>query len=1061
MRVIFPTAFALYLLVLGLVLGVIAEPATGPRSSDPAPQAVDARATTLVSDDIYAQAMALLQEYDRLHPAQTKPGAADGDGIASLAYLPKPLRQAYRSTLLPAARTINYLWAHTWETLWPQGRTGQTQRPFVPASSSRHDPDLDAYVLPYPLDHPDTPEDAATIDPRVGEAMRLLHYLADRHQHASGLLSLAHIYLYSKYRVPRRLDRSFRAYYIVAQRHGDPTAQYMVGWYYATGFGFDTPLWRLPEHDVPALADTPTDATSLMAHFPYSSTHPPQRSPSKATLYYTFAALQGHLPAKLTVAYRYHSGTGSPANCDVALSNYMYAARRAIHYYQSGPPGGRMLPFEMSHLYEADEGAYGVRLQDSHKLRDPTMLADVLEYYRYVADRGDIKARYILAQTYYLGTRDMAPNFSLVIKYLRSLLNDFFVATQKTYTGPKYQEPSGPNGIDQAWLEAFFQSVDEHTLASNDAYVGHAASLLGQMYARGEGVRPNNATAYYWFQRGAERASPNAMYWLGLFYRDGSVVPKDRELAAQWFAQAAKRRDVDGWVQLGLWYKDLKLYDMAFKHFSVAARAGHLLAMYHLAQLYHRGRGVQQSCLMAVNLLKKVVEQADWLYSPVDLSRFNSRQAEADSETQLINYSLAAEMGYEAAQTNLAWLLEQAMEADTQRWMLHRIAPQLALSAWTRAANQGNLEARVKAGDYYFYGRGTPRDLKKAATCYQVAAENHMNPIAMWNLGWMYENGLGVDQDFHLAKRWYDRAAATFPRGSLPVTLSLIKLAVRYLWARLRGDDMGPGSLFFGSSSAQVEPAGEVPMHPPTVDSEAPQDGLTFGEANEDPVEVHWHNPFGHARGRQDYYPGPGEGDDAGPGLLDPNGLQDDLDYQTAGPDYNEHPLDLDEDTWLENIIILFLCVVVGWMMYVRQNRFGGNDENNNNNNGDAPGNPAPRHRHGPRGRNYPRSPRATSTRTTPTISRQTSAADLAVRRTASTMSAGGSMRSRPDALGRSSSYEPGRAWGAANMGAYRRPLTSHSHDPTRELPTSGPPSPVRADPLSTTVESASSDDTA
>ncbi|KAJ1980437.1 ERAD-associated protein, partial [Dimargaris xerosporica] len=1033
-------------------------PTTGPRSSDPTPQAVSARAPTLTPDGVYAQAMALLQEYDRLHPAQTKSGGGDGDGIASLAYLPKPLRQAYRSTLLPAVRTVHRIW----ESLWPQGRIGQVQGPYVPASSSHRDPDLDAYALPYSLEHPDPLEDAVPMDPRVTEAMRLLHYLADRHQHTSGLLSLAHIYLYSKYQVPRRLDRSFRAYYIAAQQPGDPTAQYMVGWFYATGFGFDTPLWRLPEHGVPAHADTFTDATSLRTHFPYNSAHPPQRSPSKATLYYTFAALQGHLPAKLTVAYRYHSGTGSPTNCDVALSNYMYAARKAMHYYQSGPPGGRMLPFEISHLYEADEGAYGVRLQDTHKLRDPTLLADVLEYYRYVADRGDIKARYILAQTHYLGTRDMAPNFTLATKYLRSLLNDFFVATQKTYSGPKYQEPSGPNGVDQAWLEAFFQSVDEHSFGNNDVYVGHAASLLGQMYARGEGVRVNNATAHYWFQRGVERACPNAMYWLGLFYRDGSVVPKNREIAAQWFAQAAKRRDVDGWVQLGLWYKDLKLYDMAFKHFSVAARAGHLLAMYHLALLYHRGRGVQQSCPMAVDLLKKVVEQADWLYSPVDLSRFSSRQPEADPGTQLINYSLAAEMGYEAAQTNLAWLLEQAMDADTLGWMLHRVAPQLALSAWTRAANQGNLEARVKAGDYYFYGRGAARDLKKAVTCYQVAVENHMNPIAMWNLGWMYENGLGVDQDFHLAKRWYDRAATTFPRGSLPVTLSLIKLAVRYLWARLRGDDMGPGSLFFGASPMEVEPADEVPLHPPTVDPEEQPDGLAFGGANEDIAQVHWHNPFGHARGRQDYYPGPGERDEAEPGLLGPNGLDDALDYHDAGPDYHGHPpLELEEDTWLENVIILFLCVVVGWMMYVRQNRFGGNDENNNNNNnnGDAPGNPAPRHHHAPRGRSYLRGPQATSSQTTPTISRQTSDASLTMRRTASSLSAGGSIRPGPDPPERSYSYEIGHVLGTTSTGAYRRPVASRSHAPAHSVPTSEPSTPAPLDPLSTTVESASSED--
>jgi len=57
----------------------------------------------------------------------------------------------------------------------------------------------------------------------------------------------------------------------------------------------------------------------------------------------------------------------------------------------------------------------------------------------------------------------------------------------------------------------------------------------------------------------------------------------------------------------------------------------------------------------------------------------------------------------------------------------------------------------------------------------------------MWNLGWMYENGMGVNKDYHLAKRYYDMALDTNSEAYLPVLLSLVKLHIQSLWYTLSG----------------------------------------------------------------------------------------------------------------------------------------------------------------------------------------------------------------------------------------------------------------------------------
>jgi TPR repeat protein len=64
-----------------------------------------------------------------------------------------------------------------------------------------------------------------------------------------------------------------------------------------------------------------------------------------------------------------------------------------------------------------------------------------------------------------------------------------------------------------------------------------------------------------------------------------------------------------------------------------------------------------------------------------------------------------------------------------------------------------------------------------AAAYYQTAADTSLSSMAYWNLGWMYENGVGVKRDWWLAKRSYDLAGHM--GGRLPVMLSLSKLYLR------------------------------------------------------------------------------------------------------------------------------------------------------------------------------------------------------------------------------------------------------------------------------------------
>lgn len=141
-----------------------------------------------------------------------------------------------------------------------------------------------------------------------------------------------------------------------------------------------------------------------------------------------------------------------------------------------------------------------------------------------------------------------------------------------------------------------------------------------------------------------------------------------------------------------------------------------------------------------------------------------------------LRYLFLAELGYEAAQTNFAWLMDEERSGLFPQSETY----QRALLSWQRAANQDYAVARVKLGDYKYYGLGTPVDMAEAANHYKIAATSHQSAQAMFNLGYMHECGLGVNRDLHLAKRYYDMAAETSTDSFVPVTLSLMKLRMEF-----------------------------------------------------------------------------------------------------------------------------------------------------------------------------------------------------------------------------------------------------------------------------------------
>ena len=211
-------------------------------------------------------------------------------------------------------------------------------------------------------------------------------------------------------------------------------------------------------------------------------------------------------------------------------------------------------------------------------------------------------------------------------------------------------------------------------------------AFLGKMYTEGSSsVKQDNKTAFDYFKKAADMNNAMGQAGLGTMYLQGRGVNRDYNEALRYFNLAAKQGWVDGQLQLGNMYLSglgvRKDYKMAVKYFNLASQSGHLMAFYNLGQMHASGIGMIRSCHTAVELFKNVAERGQWAEMMMEA---HSKYWAGDRTQALVIYLLLAEMGYEVAQSNAAFILDEAgFDAMTDDERLRR-----ALVYWGRAATQ-------------------------------------------------------------------------------------------------------------------------------------------------------------------------------------------------------------------------------------------------------------------------------------------------------------------------------------------------------------------------------------
>lgn len=214
-------------------------------------------------------------------------------------------------------------------------------------------------------------------------------------------------------------------------------------------------------------------------------------------------------------------------------------------------------------------------------------------------------------------------------------------------------------------------------------------------------------------------------------------------------------------------------------------------------------------------------------------------------------------------------------------------------------------------------------------------------------------------QDFHLAKRWYDRSLTTNKIAVLPVSLSLAKLNARFIWSYLTGGETGADASSFWSIGSGKASSGRGSANKDASsgdataagEEQAVDQGANKNENGGDAGGNGWDlNKIGNdgvKKWTNQKQAGPSSDSDPD----DTERFQQRHNRQPGGAEGEDDEMFMDDEELVESVVIIGLCMVVGYLMYVRQFRFGNqqqpqqqgnqnNDGNNNNGNQQQPQQP-------------------------------------------------------------------------------------------------------------------------
>ncbi|KAM7412825.1 hypothetical protein PAMA_020283 [Pampus argenteus] len=472
----------------------------------------------------------------------------------------------------------------------------------------------------------------------------------------------------------------------------------------------------------------------------YSTELRVKKQPNKAWLLALLAAQKDDRLALLHLGHLHHQGLhGVPADPDVAYAYYANIAKQTTLDRHNPSPEQTFTEA----IYLNNEEVLKSQTNEDHHL---------FQWLRLQARKGAAEAEQAVARMLFWGQQGVSPNIQKAVRH--------------------YERGA--------------------------VKLGDPVSMYdyGIVLLQGHGVEKDIPKAITFLKKAKDQGYVPAMNALAWYYEH---FERNYEQAVQLWEMADLLENADAALNLGVVYSQ-GLYPghpadqyMAYKYYLKSANRGHIRGAILIADIWNTGipRLISRRPSDAALWVKWAAEHNGYLGSI--LRRALNSYLKSDMISSLLYYMMAAELGYAAAQFNVAYLCEQNSGgfldpafASRCMWRYYNLTIQ---------SQDPDTYALIKMGDLWYEGQTDgQKDLFSAAEMYKLAAQRN-EPQGWYNLGLLIEEGyrlpllalieLGLSELYMadntvLLSALYKRCRDTEDTDSyLPCSLALFKVYVQ------------------------------------------------------------------------------------------------------------------------------------------------------------------------------------------------------------------------------------------------------------------------------------------
>lgn len=402
------------------------------------------------------------------------------------------------------------------------------------------------------------------------------------------------------------------------------------------------------------------------------------------------------------------------------------------------------------------------------------------QWYYKAAIKGNAFAQYSLGVLYSEGNGVIKDNNKAFMWFQKSAEND--------YVGSYYQLGRAYYnglGVDKDEEKAFkwHKKAAENNLPASQ----YALSL---MYKNGEGCEENLVSAYYWVERAAENDYEDAYYIIGRSYLEGIClevnykkayyylskgylsldtncieslaemylkglhVKKDVYTALELYNKAIEFGDRSIYFKVGKVYEDEGLINQAILIYGQGHEEGNLKCTQRLGIIYYNGEGVEKNLEKAMEYMEIAAAKKEPHAMYVLAVAYYRLNKFGDKTSDIVKALLkeAYELGSPYAGDYLACIMINEIKEGKD-------VNKNDLVTYIKFGVENELKESIfKYGYIYEKGIGIEQNYEKAYYYYTLAAETKYVK-AMIKLGDWYKLGIFLSRNIDLAIKWYEKAA--------------------------------------------------------------------------------------------------------------------------------------------------------------------------------------------------------------------------------------------------------------------------------------------------------------